>query len=74
MRDMRAKKARGIATWAVAAAVMALAAGAPARADVKITTGKLPPATVGLPYSQAIDAQGGRQPYMWSIKIGRAHV
>jgi hypothetical protein len=40
-------------------------------AGLIITTAPvLAPATVGLPYLQALDGQGGRPPYIWSISSG----
>ncbi|WP_350339209.1 Ig domain-containing protein [Geomonas sp. Red32] len=44
-----------------------LATAAPALA---ITTGALPGGSVGTPYSQAINAAGGKPPYSWSISAG----
>jgi hypothetical protein len=40
-------------------------------AGLIITTAPvLPPATVGLPYAQPLDAAGGKAPYVWSISSG----
>jgi hypothetical protein len=44
---------------------------APATAALSITTpDTLPDATIGTPYSQALTATGGTQPYTWSIPSG----
>ncbi len=42
----------------------------PISAAVTITTTSLPPATVGVAYSQALVAEGGRTPYTWSLASG----
>jgi large repetitive protein len=53
--------------------------GGPGAAWVYVTTptapllvmiGPLPPATIGLPYSQTLTASGGTRPYMWSVVSG----
>jgi putative Ig domain-containing protein/FG-GAP repeat protein len=35
-----------------------------------VMVGPLPPATVGLPYSQTLTASGGTPPYVWSVVSG----
>lgn len=36
----------------------------------QITTTSVPQGTVGLAYSQSLNATGGRSPYLWSVKSG----
>ena len=35
-----------------------------------VMIGQLPPATIGLPYSQTLTASGGTPPYVWSVVSG----
>jgi hypothetical protein len=41
-------------------------------APVQIDTTSLPDATVGVYYSQSLNASGGQQPYIWSLSPGSA--
>lgn len=45
-------------------------ASATTTAALTVTTGTLPGATVGAPYSQALTASGGATPYTWSATAG----
>jgi hypothetical protein len=44
--------------------------GAPAPADLSVTTAALPGGTVGVAYSATLAAAGGVTPYVWSITVG----
>ncbi len=37
---------------------------------VSVTTGSLPPANTGAPYSQTLSASGGSGPYTWALQAG----
>jgi hypothetical protein len=39
-------------------------------APLLVMIGPLPPATIGLPYSQTLTASGGTPPYLWSVLSG----
>ena len=57
-------------TCFICAIAVTLAAGMPAEAAPNITTTSLPAGAIGEAYNQTLAANGGKQPYKWSVKSG----
>jgi large repetitive protein len=55
---------------ATAAALCGACIGAFAQPGPKVTTTSLPNGTVGTAYNQSLAANGGKQPYSWSVSSG----